>query len=183
MSENTYPNILNIKPTNLIQENQVEFTTQYELKLTGKTYYLEITVKYFITNETISITIRDKYLNISYCKTIELEDIFRYNIFLQDNKPLTCNKDIYVYKRSLYFLYLMIKNSLETSDIDIKLELFAFKHEDFVFPKLDDQELVQILINKCYIERTNQLLSTDFVLLYLTYKKYKFMFCLNKYFI
>jgi hypothetical protein len=171
----------NIKPTKLSQDNKIEFTIPYKLCLSKQTYDLEIITQYIITNETITLVVKDKYLNIEYRKIIELKDVFNYNIYFYNNNSLNCNKDIYSYRMSLYFLYLMIKNSTANPGIIITFIPYQINQIDYVYPKLNDQELIKILENKSYIERSSNLLSTDFILCYISYKKYKFIFCLNKY--
>jgi hypothetical protein len=176
--------LINIQTNNFLQDNVLELNkTVTEIFAKNKKHKFNIHVIYNLGNqENIAITLKDECFNITFSTIIELSDIYKHNIYLQDNTTTEQNKDIFSFKSSLYFLYLMLKVGLENSSyINLKYEPYKIKETSFVFPKLNNKDLVTTLEEQGIIAKADDLLSSDFIALGITYQKYNFMFCLVKF--
>jgi hypothetical protein len=183
MSDNSYRIVSTKSSLQIAQSTSIELIKDgYEVMINKQKYLFDIKITYWHIEEIIEILVKDKFLKVEYSTHVQKGDIFRDNIYLKDNESLEANKDIFSFKQSLNFLHLMFKNVLSDNSSDCKLTISLFKiiQSDFVFPQINNTELLKTLESENYIQSIADILETDMMILTLSYDRFIFTFNLNK---
>jgi hypothetical protein len=145
-----------------------------EIIIYGDIFTFQCSVEYNTDIEEIKYTLREKFFNISFTKTLGFDQIFRKSI---KYTPSLSNEKIQLYRPNIHFIFLILKN---IACMKHSCELYKITNSDIILPNITDSFLIQSLLSNMIIKHEPNFLNADLLIIYVHYKKYNFIYDLKK---
>lgn len=145
-----------------------------DLYTNGEIYPFEYDLVYNNETENIAINFRETFHSIEFQANIDYNHIFKKYI---KHTPSVSNDKIELYRPNIFFLFLVLKN---IKNLGHSCETYKTVDKDIIMPKISDKKTLNLLLSKGIIAKELDITETDILIIYIEFKKYNFIFHLNK---